>query len=98
MGGDVLELPTDVFDSGNQRGTIIDSGTTLAYLPEEVYDPLLKAVSVFPPSFFGAGGGGNHHASRSTVSFHMFTLPLLTLLCNLTSDHCTAATVEVTYS
>lgn len=44
MGGDVLQLPTDVFDAGDQKGTIIDSGTTLAYLPEEVYDPMLKKV------------------------------------------------------
>ncbi|KAK4745730.1 hypothetical protein SAY87_012042 [Trapa incisa] len=44
VGGDVLQLPTDVFDTGTQRGTIIDSGTTLAYLPEEVYDPMLKKI------------------------------------------------------
>lgn len=44
MGGDVLQLPTDVFDAGDQKGTIIDSGTTLAYLPAEVYDPMLKKV------------------------------------------------------
>lgn len=44
VGGDVLQLPTDVFDAGDQKGTIIDSGTTLAYVPEEVYDPMLKKV------------------------------------------------------
>ncbi|PKI45096.1 aspartic proteinase-like protein 2 isoform X1 [Punica granatum] len=44
VGGDVLQLPTDVFETGEQKGTIIDSGTTLAYLPEEVYNPMLKKI------------------------------------------------------
>ncbi|KAK4797109.1 hypothetical protein SAY86_029435 [Trapa natans] len=49
VGGDVLQLPTDVFDTGYQKGTIIDSGTTLAYLPEEVYDPMLKKILAKQP-------------------------------------------------
>lgn len=48
VGGDVLELPTDTFDTGARRGTIIDSGTTLAYIPEAVYEPLLTKVNVLP--------------------------------------------------
>lgn len=44
VGGDVLELPTDIFDTGDRTGTIIDSGTTLAYLPDTVYDPLVTKV------------------------------------------------------
>uniref|UniRef100_A0A7N0TZG5 Peptidase A1 domain-containing protein n=1 Tax=Kalanchoe fedtschenkoi TaxID=63787 RepID=A0A7N0TZG5_KALFE len=44
VGGDVLQLPTDEFDTQDQKGTIIDSGTTLAYLPEEVYDPLISQI------------------------------------------------------
>lgn len=44
VGGDVLPLPTDVFDSGDGKGTIIDSGTTLTYLPDEVYKQLMNAV------------------------------------------------------
>ncbi|KAJ6697064.1 hypothetical protein OIU85_003428 [Salix viminalis] len=44
VGGTVLELPTDVFDSGDRRGTIIDSGTTLAYLPEVVYDSMMNEI------------------------------------------------------
>lgn len=31
--------------SGSRGGTIIDSGTTLAYLAEEAYDPFVEAVS-----------------------------------------------------
>lgn len=43
---EVLQLPSDTFDSGNGRGTVIDSGTTLAYLPDTVYDQLMTKVSV----------------------------------------------------
>lgn len=46
MGGDVLELPTDIFSDGDQRGTIIDSGTTLAYLPETVYELMMAKVPI----------------------------------------------------
>lgn len=42
--GDVLNIPSDIFDSGDGKGTIIDSGTTLAYLPDPVYEPLMKKV------------------------------------------------------
>nr|GEX55067.1 aspartic proteinase-like protein 2 [Tanacetum cinerariifolium] len=40
--GDVLQLPTDIFDVGEKRGTIIDSGTTLVYLPDLVYKQVLE--------------------------------------------------------
>jgi len=43
---DTLQLPSDIFDSENGRGTVIDSGTTLAYLPGLVYDQLILKVSV----------------------------------------------------
>ncbi|XP_061342572.1 aspartic proteinase 36-like [Gastrolobium bilobum] len=41
---DVLQLPSDIFDSGNGKGTVIDSGTTLAYFPSIVYDQLTTKV------------------------------------------------------
>ncbi|WVZ75419.1 hypothetical protein U9M48_023470 [Paspalum notatum var. saurae] len=44
VGGATLQLPTSTFDTGDNQGTIIDSGTTLAYLPEAVYKTLLSAV------------------------------------------------------
>ncbi|KAL5665386.1 hypothetical protein ACJX0J_025494, partial [Zea mays] len=45
VGGATLQLPTSTFGSGGSKGTtIIDSGTTLAYLPREVYRTLLAAV------------------------------------------------------
>lgn len=43
---DILQLPSDIFDSGNGKGTVIDSGTTLAYLPGIVYDQLIPKVSI----------------------------------------------------
>ncbi|KAG8639914.1 aspartic proteinase 36 [Manihot esculenta] len=49
VGGDVLELPTDIFSDGDQRGTIIDSGTTLAYLPETVYELMMAKIVAQQP-------------------------------------------------
>ncbi|XP_020210584.1 aspartic proteinase-like protein 2 [Cajanus cajan] len=46
---DILQLPSDVFDSGNVKGTVIDSGTTLAYLPDIVYDQLIPKVLAGQP-------------------------------------------------
>ena len=44
VGGTTLQLPTNIFDIGESKGTIIDSGTTLAYLPEVVYKAILSEV------------------------------------------------------
>lgn len=48
VGGTPLNLPSDVFDSGDQKGTIVDSGTTLAYLPTIIYESLMTKVSITP--------------------------------------------------
>lgn len=45
VGGNVLDTPTDVFGDGSGGGTIIDSGTTLAYLPDDIYTPIMQKVS-----------------------------------------------------
>ncbi|KAI3459130.1 hypothetical protein Pfo_015793 [Paulownia fortunei] len=50
VGGQFLNLPTDVFDTGSSRGTIIDSGTTLAYLPSEVYQQLVDKMMSQQPN------------------------------------------------
>ncbi|XP_022761690.1 aspartic proteinase-like protein 2 isoform X5 [Durio zibethinus] len=42
VGLDFLNFTTDVFESGDRKGTIIDSGTTLAYLPDMIYEPLVN--------------------------------------------------------
>ncbi|KAL1298258.1 hypothetical protein HN51_042638 [Arachis hypogaea] len=49
VGSDILQLPTDIFDSGSGKGTVIDSGTTLAYLPSMVYDQLISKVLAAQP-------------------------------------------------
>ncbi|KAI3917140.1 hypothetical protein MKX01_003589 [Papaver californicum] len=42
VGNKILDIPKRVFQAGNETGTIIDSGTTLAYLPGEIFDPLRR--------------------------------------------------------
>ncbi|KAM7502981.1 hypothetical protein LguiB_001885 [Lonicera macranthoides] len=44
VGDDVLDLPTGLFDFGSNRGTIIDSGTTLAYLTDDLYNQVIKKI------------------------------------------------------
>lgn len=39
-----LSLPSGVFLLGDKAGAIIDSGTTLAYLPDAIYQPLVKKI------------------------------------------------------
>lgn len=46
VNGQLLPIDQSVFATSSNRGTIIDSGTTLAYLIEEAYDPLVEAVSL----------------------------------------------------
>ncbi|XP_022743763.1 aspartic proteinase-like protein 2 [Durio zibethinus] len=49
VGDALLNLPSDIFANGDQKGTIVDSGTTLAYLPSAIYEPLMsKIVSTQP--------------------------------------------------
>ncbi|EHA8587166.1 putative Aspartic proteinase-like protein 2 [Cocos nucifera] len=50
VGGAFLQLPTDLFENGDKKGTIIDSGTTLSYLPEAAYKPLMNAIFSYQPN------------------------------------------------
>ncbi|CAI9265977.1 unnamed protein product [Lactuca saligna] len=50
VGNDVLQLPKDMFGVGTNQGTIIDSGTTLAYLPDFVYKQLINKINVAQPN------------------------------------------------
>nr|DAD28647.1 TPA_asm: hypothetical protein HUJ06_030115 [Nelumbo nucifera] len=45
VNGQILPIDPAVFATSSNRGTIIDSGTTLAYLAAEAYDPFVSAVS-----------------------------------------------------
>ncbi|PIA25750.1 hypothetical protein AQUCO_10800028v1 [Aquilegia coerulea] len=49
VGKNILDLPSDIFETGERKGTIIDSGTTLAYLPDVVYAPLIQAIMSHKP-------------------------------------------------
>ncbi|CAO1939067.1 unnamed protein product [Urochloa humidicola] len=44
VGGTALQLPAHVFETGDKKGTIIDSGTTLTYLPELIFKEVMLAV------------------------------------------------------
>ena len=44
MGRDDLQLPSDIFDADTGTSMVIDSGTTLAYLADELYNPLITKV------------------------------------------------------
>ncbi|KAI5648984.1 hypothetical protein M9H77_34989 [Catharanthus roseus] len=50
VGGDVLDMPTDVFGDESGGGTIIDSGTTLAYLPDDIYVPFMRRILAAQPN------------------------------------------------
>ncbi|GMH26309.1 hypothetical protein Nepgr_028152 [Nepenthes gracilis] len=45
VNGQLLPIDPAVFATSNNRGTIVDSGTTLAYLVEEAYDPFVNAIT-----------------------------------------------------
>ncbi|KAG8390740.1 hypothetical protein BUALT_Bualt01G0115000 [Buddleja alternifolia] len=50
VGGQSLDLPFDLFDMGSSRGTVIDSGTTLAYLPPDLYQQLMTKMMAQQPN------------------------------------------------
>lgn len=45
VNGQPLAIDPSVFATASNKGTIVDTGTTLAYLTEDAYDPLVNAVS-----------------------------------------------------
>ncbi|KAK9075136.1 hypothetical protein SSX86_003456 [Deinandra increscens subsp. villosa] len=49
VGGEFVRLPTNIFNTAAKRGTIIDSGSTLAYFPEEVYSQIMKMIMAAQP-------------------------------------------------
>ncbi|KAE9595225.1 putative nepenthesin [Lupinus albus] len=50
VGHTFLSLSTDASEQKAIKGTIIDSGTTLAYLPEGIYDPLVYKIIYQQPN------------------------------------------------
>ncbi|GMH13062.1 hypothetical protein Nepgr_014903 [Nepenthes gracilis] len=49
VGGDVISLSTDGTTSRDQGEAIIDSGTTLAYLPDGVYESVMSMITSQQP-------------------------------------------------
>ncbi|KAK7392523.1 hypothetical protein VNO78_20965 [Psophocarpus tetragonolobus] len=45
VNGQSLPINPAVFATSNNRGTIVDCGTTLAYLVQEAYDPLVNVIT-----------------------------------------------------
>ncbi|GER34422.1 eukaryotic aspartyl protease family protein [Striga asiatica] len=45
VNGQTLNIDSSVFSTSSNQGTIIDSGTTLAYLAEEAYDTFVSAIT-----------------------------------------------------
>ncbi|XP_057984032.1 aspartic proteinase 36-like [Malania oleifera] len=45
VNGQSLPIDPAVFATSSNRGTIVDSGTTLAYLAEEAYDPFVTSIT-----------------------------------------------------
>lgn len=45
VNGQLLSIDPAAFATSSDRGTIVDSGTTLAYLVEEAYDPFVTAIT-----------------------------------------------------
>ncbi|KVI07478.1 Aspartic peptidase [Cynara cardunculus var. scolymus] len=50
VGDEFLRLPRDIYDGRTRRGAIIDSGTTLAYFPNEIYNQLMRSIMVAQPN------------------------------------------------
>ncbi|XP_020272485.1 aspartic proteinase-like protein 2 [Asparagus officinalis] len=44
VNGQELNIDSSVFSTSTTQGTIVDSGTTLAYLAEQAYDPFVDAI------------------------------------------------------
>ncbi|KAM0935782.1 putative nepenthesin [Dioscorea sansibarensis] len=65
VGGSFLTLPTDLFETGEKKGTIIDSGTTLAYLPETAYKLLMPAIFSYQPDL-------SFHTVQDFLCFRFF--------------------------
>ncbi|KAL2328526.1 hypothetical protein Fmac_021953 [Flemingia macrophylla] len=49
VNGQILPIDPAAFATSNNRGTIVDSGTTLAYLAEEAYNPFVNAITASIP-------------------------------------------------
>lgn len=68
LNGQPLPIKQSVFTTSNNRGTIIDSGTTLAYLAQDAYQPFIEAVTQMVSSYarsFAARGNPCYEVASS---------------------------------
>lgn len=49
VGGDIIHIPSSLFNTPSKRETIIDSGSTLAYFPDRVYNQLMEKIMAAQP-------------------------------------------------
>lgn len=49
VNGESIKLPKSIFDFVTKQGVIVDSGTTLAYLPDEVYNQIMEKIMAAQP-------------------------------------------------
>ncbi|KAI7989698.1 putative transcriptional regulatory protein [Camellia lanceoleosa] len=50
VGDAVLQLPSNGFDTHSGKSMIMESGATLAYLGDELFNPLMKKILVAQPN------------------------------------------------
>ncbi|XP_020538206.1 aspartic proteinase 39 isoform X2 [Jatropha curcas] len=73
VNGQLLPIDPAAFATSNNRGTIVDSGTTLTYLVEEAYDPFVSAITaVVSPSAVPTKYKGNQCYLVSTSVSQVF--------------------------
>ncbi|XP_058723902.1 aspartic proteinase 36-like isoform X1 [Vicia villosa] len=72
VSGQVLPIDSAIFATSNNRGTIIDSGTTLAYIAEEAYNPFINAITAAIPQSVRTVLSRGNQCYLVTTSLDMF--------------------------
>ncbi|KAD5960337.1 hypothetical protein E3N88_11809 [Mikania micrantha] len=50
VNGDAVKFPTSILNFAKKQAAIVDSGTTLAYFPDEVYNQLMEKIMAAQPN------------------------------------------------
>ncbi|KAJ0741843.1 putative nepenthesin [Helianthus annuus] len=50
VNGEAVKLPTSILDFGKKQAVVVDSGTTLAYFPDETYNQLMEKIMAAQPN------------------------------------------------
>ncbi|XP_019452715.1 PREDICTED: aspartic proteinase-like protein 2 isoform X2 [Lupinus angustifolius] len=73
INGQMLEIDPEVFKTSSNKGTSIDSGTTLAYFIEGVYNPIVDMITRAIPQYVGTSDSNGFHCYLVTNSVLNFT-------------------------